>query len=70
MMHAVAILPHRRPSPGGDVVIHVEFEARNGRRWSAIGGGASLDEAIAFARDCTPVGRYGRVVRIEDLYGE
>jgi hypothetical protein len=49
-------------------VVVVGFEAADGARWSAIGGGASLEEAIAFARSSTPSGRYWRVVRIQDVY--
>jgi len=59
------------PEPGGGPqrVLRVELEARDGSRWHAIGGGASLGEAIAFARDSAPT-RYWRVVRVEDLYGD
>jgi hypothetical protein len=52
------------------VVLSIEFEARDGSRWRAIGGGSSLDEAIAFARAGAPDGRSWIVVRIEDLYGD
>src|SRR5262249_35794726 len=37
-----------------DHVIVVTFQTPDGRRWSAIGGGATADEAIQFARDCCP----------------
>lgn len=52
------------------LVMRIDFEANNGRRWQAIGGGRSLDEAIAFARESAPAGQYWRVVRVADLYGD
>jgi hypothetical protein len=52
------------------VVLSVELEARNGRRWRAIGGGSTVDEAIGFARGSAPDGHDWRVVRIDDLYGD
>jgi hypothetical protein len=51
-------------------VVSVELEAPNGNRWSAIGGGETLDEAVAFARRSAPDGHDWRVVRIVDLYGD
>jgi hypothetical protein len=53
-----------------ELVLHVEFEANDGSRWHAVGGGRSRDEAIAYARESTPAGRYWRVVRMRDLYGD
>jgi CRP-like cAMP-binding protein len=41
-----------------DHVVVVEFESPDGRRWSAIGGGATLEEAIGFARDSCPAGEW------------
>ena len=61
---------HAQPGPGGQRVVSVEFETSAGDRWRSIGGGVTLSEAIAFAREATPAGRHWRVVRIEDLYGE
>jgi hypothetical protein len=51
------------------LVVRVDFESRNSRR-SAIGGGESLAEALAFARESLPAGRHWRVTRIRELYGE
>jgi hypothetical protein len=80
-MHADVLEPSRRmdmssadPEPraarDGGRVVQVEFEAREGRRWQAIGGGADLEQAVAFARASTPEGHYWRVIRIQDLYGD
>ena len=52
------------------IVLSVELESRTGRRWQAVGGGSTLEEAIAFARASAPDGQYWRVVHIDDLYGD
>ena len=51
-------------------VVEVELVAPDGNRWSAIGGGDTLEEAVAFARQSAPDGHDWRVVRVTDLYGE
>ena len=51
-------------------IVAVDFEANDGSRWQAIGGGRSLDEAIAYALQSTPAGRYWRAIRTSDLYGD
>ena len=51
------------------VILSVEFEAADGRRFRAIGGGATWSEAIAFARASTPAGHW-RPIKIDDLYGD
>ena len=53
-----------------EVVLDVEFEAGDGTRFRAIGGGHTWSDAIAFARESTPAGRYWRAIRISDLYGD
>ena len=58
-----------QPSPS-QVVLSVEFVAPDGRRWRAIGGGASRREALSFAHDSTPAGADWRAVRVDDLYGD
>jgi len=50
-------------------VVVVEFESNDGRRWQALGGGDTLDEALGFARESTPL-EYWRVARISDLHGD
>jgi hypothetical protein len=58
-------------SPGKQTmrILRVEFEA-GPERWSAIGGGGSVDEAIAFARESLPTGCRWRAVCWSDLYGD
>jgi hypothetical protein len=70
MSQAAAIHPHARPASQRQVVLSVELEAPGGLRWRAIGGGASLADAITFARESAPDGHYWRVVRVTDLYGD
>jgi hypothetical protein len=67
MVLALAIASQRSRR---QVVLSVELEARDGRRWRAIGGGSSLEEALTFARESAPDGHYWRVVKFEDLYGD
>jgi hypothetical protein len=57
------------PVASGRYVVSVELESLDGRRWRAIGGGANLSDALAFARESAPAGHW-RVVRIDDLYGD
>jgi len=61
----------RTLSPGvaRQVVVEVEFESRGSRR-STVGGGDTLADALAFARDSLPGDRHWRVVRVRDLYGD
>jgi hypothetical protein len=70
MSHAAATHWSPEPGRGRQVVVSVELEAAGGRRWQAIGGGASLSDALAFARESAPGGRAWRVVRVTDLYGD
>jgi hypothetical protein len=70
MSHAAAIHPHSRPLSQRQVVLSVELEGPGGLRWRAVGGGASLADAIAFARESAPDDHYWRVVRVTDLYGD
>jgi hypothetical protein len=62
---------HSQAEPGaGAVVLSVVFEAADGRRWHAVGGGASRREALAFAHESAPAGPAWRLVRVDDLYGD
>lgn len=47
----------------------VEFRAPDGRSWHAIGGGETLADAIAFAKDSCPTGTSWQPVAWNDLYG-
>ena len=55
-------MPHR--------VLNVEFRSADGRSWYAIGGGASVAAAIAWAQDSCPDGTTWAPVAWTDLYGE
>jgi hypothetical protein len=70
MTHALSISAHPRSGAGRQVVLEVELEARGGRRWRAVGGGSTLEEALAFARESAPNGNHWQVIRFADLYGE
>jgi hypothetical protein len=58
----------RRGQPG--LVLAVDFESDGGRRWAAIGGGPTVEDAIAFARESLPGGCGWRVVGWDHLYGD
>ena len=51
------------------VVVEVTFESADGARWRAVGGGETLESALAFARASTPE-RFRRVVAVSELYGD
>jgi hypothetical protein len=69
MTSVASIQTGPRPEPS-QVVLSVELESSDGRRWRAIGGGLSRREALAFAFDSTPAGADWRAVRVDDLYGD
>jgi hypothetical protein len=50
--------------------LSVTFEGADGRRRSAVGGGESVAEAIAAARDELPAGATWTLVRWTTVYGE
>lgn len=52
------------------VVVMVDFTSPEGRTWSAVGGGESLADAIAFARDSCPTDTTWRPLDWDDLYGD
>ena len=49
-------------------VVTVVFEAADGARWRAVGGGHTLQDTVAFAQASTPE-PYSHLVAIGDLYG-
>jgi hypothetical protein len=51
------------------LVLAVEFESPNGARWSAIGGGSTVAEALGSAGEALPAGRWTPVAW-NDLYGD
>jgi hypothetical protein len=50
-------------------VLTVTFASPDGRRWTAVGGGETVEDAIAFAYESCPAGADWRAVGISDLYG-
>jgi hypothetical protein len=50
------------------LLLNVDFASAAGDEWSAIGGGDSLAEAIAAARDALPAGLDWELVRWNHLY--
>jgi hypothetical protein len=51
-------------------LITADFEAPDGERLYAVGGGPTLDEAIAAARDGLSLGADWEVVRWNHVHGE
>jgi hypothetical protein len=51
-------------------ILAVEFRSADGRRWNAIGGGATVAEAIIYARESCPDDEPWDAVSWNDLYGE
>jgi hypothetical protein len=54
----------------GQVVTVAWFEAGAGGRWSAVGGGATVEEATDFARASLPPAEDWHLVGLDDLYGD
>ena len=73
-MTAIALHLPRRAHTGADRfnahLLNVTFEALDGERRSAIGGGESIPEAIAAARDELPPRPNWMLVRWNPVYGE
>jgi len=51
-------------------ILMVEFASPDQDAWQAIGGGDTLADAIAFARDSCPGHTTWEPIRWNDLYGE
>ena len=72
-MTAIALHLHRRADTGTDRfnahLLNVTFESLDAERRSAVGGGESIPEAIAAARDELPSGTW-TLVRWSPLFGE
>jgi hypothetical protein len=56
--------------PFNRFLLNVDFEAPGGEQRSAIGGGDSIPDAIAAARDSLPDGVEWDVVRWNHLFGD
>jgi hypothetical protein len=61
--------PLSRPSRYDQHLLSVTFESADGRRLSAFGGGESVVEAVAAAREELPAGEW-TVARWAPVYGE
>jgi signal-transduction protein with cAMP-binding, CBS, and nucleotidyltransferase domain len=59
-----------RQRPPVHHVITAIFATPDGRRWSAIGGGDTAEDAIRFARDCLPEGHDWELVGSTALHGD
>ena len=68
--HACPAPQPAAPAAASEYVLAVELEAPGGRRWRAIGGGASVDDALAFARASSPAGFAWRVAGWRPVFGE
>jgi hypothetical protein len=51
-------------------LLNVDFASATGDEWSAIGGGDSLPDAIAAAREALPVGLHWELVGWNHLHGD
>lgn len=51
-------------------LIDVDFETPDGERSFAVGGGETLEEAVAVAREALPAGAEWEVVRWNHVHGE
>jgi hypothetical protein len=61
--------PAPEPVASSCEVLSVTFASPDGRRWTAIGGGETVEDAIAFAHESCPAGADWRAVGISELYG-
>jgi hypothetical protein len=76
MNHAHAInarVPLRRAAHADDgfnsYLLNVHFVAPDGKEWASIGGGESVEKAVASAREALPDSVWG-LARWNHLYGE
>ena len=51
-------------------VLRVKLAGPAGERWAAVGGGSTVDDALAFALASAPADTAWRVVAWSDLYGD
>jgi hypothetical protein len=61
----------RRPIPQqGPYLVSVDFQAPNGEESFAVGGGKTLEDAIASARESLPLGHEWDMVRWNHVHGD
>ena len=51
-------------------ILAVDFRSPDGRYWNAIGGGATVAAALAYARESCPADTTWEPVTWNDLYGD
>ncbi len=51
-------------------LLNIEFRGPSGEEWSSVGGGETVADAIASAREALPLGVEWDAVHWNDLYGE
>jgi len=64
------VVPGGRAHPASRHVFEVTLLDSHGAEWHAIGGGTTVNEALAFAVACAPPGRNWRPVHWLELYGD
>jgi hypothetical protein len=64
------VLPGGRGRPASRHVFEVTLLDAHGAEWQAIGGGTTVNEALAFAVASAPHGRNWRPVHWLELYGD
>jgi hypothetical protein len=62
-------LPTSQAAPA-QRILAVEFVSFDGRTWKAIGGGKTVAQAIAWARESCPDDAIWRPLAWNDLYGD
>jgi hypothetical protein len=69
---SISLPSPRRPTPRrrSPYLISVDFQAFDGRETFAVGGGKTLEDAIASAREGLPLGYDWDVVRWNHVYGD
>ena len=55
---------------GSARVLEVTLESLDGQRWTAVGGGETVEEALQFALGSAPAGIRWHVAGWNDLYGD
>jgi hypothetical protein len=58
------------PTVRAQLILNVEFRSPNGRSWRAVGGGDTLEDAIAWARESCPPATGWELVGWDRLYGD
>jgi len=52
------------------IILYVTLESLDGRRWSGVGGGDTVEDAIAFAVQAAPDDVRWHVAAWNDLFGD